>query len=31
MRSLMGFLMPSEGSLSVEGINTIENPVKAKK
>ena len=27
MRSLMGFLMPSEGSLSVEGIDTIENPV----
>ena len=26
MRSLMGFLNPSEGSLSVEGINTIENP-----
>ena len=23
MRSLMGFLMPSEGSLSVEGIDTI--------
>ena len=23
MRSLMGFLIPSEGSLSVEGINTI--------
>ena len=31
MRSLMGFLMPSEGSLSVEGIDTIENPVEAKK
>ena len=31
MRSLMGFLIPSEGSLSVEGINTIENPVEAKK
>ena len=31
MRSLMGFLKPSEGSLSVEGINTIENPVEAKK
>ena len=27
----MGFLIPSEGSLSVEGINTIENPVEAKK
>ena len=31
MRSLMGFLKPSEGSLSVEGIDTIENPVEAKK
>ena len=31
MRSLMGFLKPSEGSLSVEEINTIENPVEAKK
>ena len=31
MRSLMGFLKPSEGSLSVEDINTIENPVEAKK
>ena len=31
MRSLMGFLIPSKGSLSVEGINTIENPVEAKK
>ena len=31
MRSLMGFLIPSEGTLSVEGINTIENPVEAKK
>ena len=31
MRSLMGFLKPSEGSLSVEGIDTIENPVDAKK
>ena len=31
MRSLMGFLIPSQGTLSVEGINTIENPVEAKK
>ena len=31
MRSLMGFLKSSEGSLSVEGINTVENPVEAKK
>ena len=31
MRSLMGFLIPSDGSLTVEGINTIENPVEAKK
>ena len=31
MRSLMGFLIPSKGTLSVEGINTIENPVEAKK
>jgi ABC-2 type transport system ATP-binding protein len=31
MRSLMGFLIPSEGSLSIDGINTIENPVEAKK
>ena len=31
MRSLMGFLRSSEGSLSVEGINTLENPVEAKK
>ena len=31
MRSLMGFLIPSQGILSVEGINTIENPVEAKK
>ena len=31
MRSLMGFLIPSDGSLIVEGINTIENPVEAKK
>ena len=31
MRSLMGFLNPSEGSLSVEGIFTIENAVEAKK
>ena len=27
MRSLMGFLIPSQGTLSVEVINTIENPV----
>lgn len=31
MRSLMGFLIPSEGILKVEGIDTIENPVDAKK
>jgi len=31
MRSLMGFLKSSEGHLSVEGINTLENPVEAKK
>lgn len=31
MRSLMGFLIPSEGILKVEGINTLENPVDAKK
>tara|TARA_Y100000748_G_C15448404_1_gene469927 strand:+ start:452 stop:1165 length:714 start_codon:yes stop_codon:yes gene_type:complete len=30
MRSLMGFLNSSEGSLFVEGIDTIENPVEAK-
>ena len=30
MRSLMGFLKSSKGSLTVEGINTIENPVEAK-
>ena len=31
MRSLMGFLVPSEGILKVEGIDTLENPVEAKK
>ncbi len=31
MRSLMGFLIPSQGTLSVEGVDTIENPVEAKK
>ncbi len=31
MRSLMGFLIPSEGILKVEGIDTLENPVDAKK
>jgi ABC-2 type transport system ATP-binding protein len=31
MRSLMGFLIPSEGILQVEGIDTLENPVDAKK
>ena len=31
MRSLMGFLIPSEGILKVEGISTLENPVDAKK
>lgn len=31
MRSLMGFLIPSEGVLKVEGIDTLENPVDAKK
>ena len=31
MRSLMGFLIPSQGTLLVEGINTFENPVEAKK
>ena len=30
MRSLMGFLNSSKGSLFVEGIDTIENPVEAK-
>ena len=30
MRSLMGFLNSSDGSLFVEGIDTIENPVEAK-
>lgn len=31
MRSLMGFLIPSEGILKVEGIDTLKNPVDAKK
>ena len=31
MRSLMGFLIPSEGILQVEGIDTLENPIDAKK
>jgi ABC-2 type transport system ATP-binding protein len=31
MRSLMGFLIPSEGILQVEGIDTLQNPVDAKK
>ena len=31
MRSLMGFLIPLEGILKVEGIDTLENPVDAKK
>ena len=31
MRSLLGFLIPSEGILKVEGIDTLENPVDAKK
>ena len=31
MRSLMGFLIPSDGILQVEGIDTLENPVDAKK
>jgi ABC-2 type transport system ATP-binding protein len=31
MRSLMGFLIPSEGILKVEGIDTLDNPVDAKK
>jgi ABC-2 type transport system ATP-binding protein len=31
MRSLIGFLIPSEGILKVEGIDTLENPVDAKK
>lgn len=31
MRSLMGFLIPSEGILKVEGIDTLENPIDAKK
>ena len=31
MRSLMGFLIPSEGILKVEDIDTLENPVDAKK
>ena len=31
MRSLMGFLIPSEGILKVEGIDTLENPVDVKK
>ena len=30
MRSLMGFLNSSEGSLKVSGIDTIANPVEAK-
>ena len=31
MRSFMGFLKPSEGTLSVNGIDTLDNPVEAKK
>ena len=31
MRSFMGFLKPSEGTLTVNGIDTLANPVEAKK
>ena len=31
MRSFMGFLSPSEGTLTVNGIDTLANPVDAKK
>ena len=31
MRSFMGFLNPSQGTLSVNGINTLNNPIEAKK
>ena len=30
MRSLMGFLNPSKGTLTVNGINTLTNPIEAK-
>ena len=31
MRSFMGFLKPSKGTLTVNGIDTLDNPVEAKK
>ena len=31
MRSFMGFLKPSGGTLTVNGIDTLANPVEAKK
>ena len=30
MRSFMGFLNPSQGTLTVNGINTLTNPIEAK-
>ena len=31
MRSFMGFLKPSDGTLTVNGIDTLDSPVEAKK